>query len=495
MRNPKIDLALVGRLLRRRWQVLTAIALIGALLGVGLSFVFSPGYVASSKVLLLGDRDKDQLPGESEVATSSIVLDRTAAALGWDRTGRDLRGEVSATVDLNVIEISGAAETPERARQLTDQVTTQYVAFSGQLVGADVTAPAGRSPAELQRRIDDATNRVKQFRSSPSADAPGAEGDRVRGEIDRAQEDVRRASEDLKRVDGQSGSGSDSAAGGIAGSVIEPATLPTGPASPSMIDLVVGGALVLVVAGVFGHLVLLRLDPRLREPDEVSAALGTPVLGCVEVPCIPQAPSGSRLRRLLHDDLAWIRTDPSPMEDADTRQARYRRVLGHLRAERRAPTGPLDVLMVTVDGDTTALPAVTELVLAGTGYGPVRLVDHDGVLGDAVLREAGRRDVDHLVSAGPDLPSGDARATFEAVSVSLANPLVPDTGSSGAVLVLTLGTRDGLDLATLAAACTDAGRPLRGAVLVTPRWTDDPEGGPADSADAPSSPATAGAGA
>ncbi len=51
-------------------------------------------------------------------------------------TGRDLRSRVSAAVDMNVIEIHGAADSPEQAQQLTDQVTDEYVAFAAQISGA-----------------------------------------------------------------------------------------------------------------------------------------------------------------------------------------------------------------------------------------------------------------------------------------------------------------------------------------------------------------------
>ncbi len=54
VRYPEIDLAMVGRLIRCRWQVLTALALLGAVLGFGLSFVLSPGYVSDSKVVPAG---------------------------------------------------------------------------------------------------------------------------------------------------------------------------------------------------------------------------------------------------------------------------------------------------------------------------------------------------------------------------------------------------------------------------------------------------------
>lgn len=489
MTHPKIDLALVGRLVRRRWHALVALALLGALLGYGLSFVLSPGYVSASKILLQGERDKDQLPGESEVATSSVVLDRVAQTLGWGVTGRDLRDRVTAVVDLNVIQISGSAESPERARQLTDQVTTQYVIFSAQISGSGADPVPQRSPDELQRGIDAANSKIRQLRASPSANAPDAEGGRVRTQIERAQGDLRRALEDLSRAGRQNGA----TLSRSSGSVIEPATLPTAPASPSTIELIAAGALALAAVGVFGHLLRLRLDARLWEPEEVAAALGTPVLGRVEGSGAPNRAAGRR--GPWRDDLRWSRTDPFPAGDGPTRQARYTRALRNLRRDLpRAGEGP-EVLVLTVNGDSTALSAVTELVSAAAADGPVRLVGEDRGLLESVLAGARERGMGAMVSAGPPLPRGLARTTFEVVVVSPLRPRVPEgVGASRAVVVLTLGTLTGLELAALGVACTEADRRLFGAVLVAPRVTR-PGRAPAEPARGASDPATAGAGA
>jgi capsular polysaccharide biosynthesis protein len=501
VRQPEIDLALVGRLIRRRWRVLTALALLGALLGFGLSFALSPGYVSDSKVLLQGERDKDQLPGESEVATSSIVLDRTAEKLGGGMTGVELRDRVQATVNGNVLGIHGAAESPEQARQLTQQVTTEYVAFAAQISGVEAPTPVGPSRADLQRIVDNANNTIRRLQSSPEAASSGDDGDRIRGEVQRAESDLARATAQLDR----SGGGSDQSDPGSTtqdrptGSVIEPATLPTGQSSPTMVQLIAAGALVLAAAGVVAHLLRLRLDRRLWDADEVGAALGAPVLGCVEVPR-PSGPPRTGVSRHLHDDRRWTDVDSVPIEDARTRETRYRRIVGRVRSSRPAATGRLDLLVVMVEGDTAAVAPLAGLVRAATEDGPVRVIGADHDASSAVLRAADEAGVADRVSVEADTPLDTACTTFEVVTVSLAHPLVPDTGASAAVVVVTLGTRSGTELATVATACADAGRELVGVVPVLPRDTETPHERE-DTAEAPedipggtTDPATAGAG-
>lgn len=496
VKHQDIDFALVGRLIRHRWRVLVALALLGGLIGLGLSFVLSPGYVSDSKVLLQGERDKDALPGEAEVATSSIVLDRSAQELGWGVTGSDLRGHVSADVELNVIQIHGSASAPEEAQQLTDRVTTEYVAFAAQISGAGASSPAPPPTADLQRVVDDSNATIRRLQDSPDADSSGADGDRIRGEIARAQQDVARANAQLRQADDPDASSGSSSQVRPTGSVIQPATLPTGTSSPTMIQLIAGGAVLLVAAGILVHLVRLRLDPRLWDPDEVGAALGTDVLGSVEV-ARPAGVVPSGLSGVLHDDRRWTGTESVPIEDARTRATRLRRIVGRLRAIHPTPTGRLDVLVVVVEDDTAAVAMVPDLAVAAAEDGPVRLVGLDEDASGAVLRAAADDGVDDRVSVGPEPPPVEARTAYEVVTVSLDHLLVPDSGASPVVVVVTLGTRTGLELAGLATACADAGRDLIGVVLAVPRYVENlPDAESADDVreDGAADPAISGAG-
>ena len=57
MNETSIGLALIGRLLRKRWVVFAVLAIVGACVGAASSLVLAPGYVSTAKVLLQGQRN------------------------------------------------------------------------------------------------------------------------------------------------------------------------------------------------------------------------------------------------------------------------------------------------------------------------------------------------------------------------------------------------------------------------------------------------------
>ena len=179
-----VRLAGVARELGAWWRALAALAALGALVGFLLSFVLSPGQQASSKVVLHGQLDKNQLLTQTQIATSLAVLDPVATALGG--TGVELRDRVSAEVlDGNVLRITGTGPTAEEARALTDQVANGYVRFSAQVVAqtkdAAEAAVAQRREA-AQRNLDDLKAQMAQ--------AQRAQGDPLDGAAQIAHLDV-----------------------------------------------------------------------------------------------------------------------------------------------------------------------------------------------------------------------------------------------------------------------------------------------------------------
>ncbi|MFD9637656.1 Wzz/FepE/Etk N-terminal domain-containing protein, partial [Streptomyces violascens] len=132
MSDDTIRLVTIGRILRRRWQLLAILTVVGALVGYGTSMLFPPRYTASASVLLPGQWEERALLTQAEIATSSAVVDRAAAALGWKGVSAgELQDRVSAkTSDGNLIKISGTADTPEHAQRLCDQLAKEFVTFA-----------------------------------------------------------------------------------------------------------------------------------------------------------------------------------------------------------------------------------------------------------------------------------------------------------------------------------------------------------------------------
>ncbi|MDP8927022.1 MAG: exopolysaccharide biosynthesis protein, partial [Actinomycetota bacterium] len=296
MSDDVVRLSVVGQIVRRRWRLLTALAAVGALLGVGASLLFSPGYESASKVLLQGPREEEEVVTEAQIAMSSVVLDRTAAALGWDVTGAELRDSVTAeALDGNVIEIRGTAESPDRAQQLTDRAAQEYVAFSTQLVtgATDASAQALQERREtLQQRVAETNRRIAELEGSAAPGAPTVEGAEAGAELKRLRRTLADAMAELDDLDEREQEAKAEAAFSRAGIVVmEPAVRPSSPAEPTLVQFIAGGTVLFFLLGVVAHLVAARADRRLRSASEIAAALGSPVVGSADVPDIPDGPT------------------------------------------------------------------------------------------------------------------------------------------------------------------------------------------------------------
>ena len=191
MGDDVIRLTAIGALARRRWRILLLFALVGALVGFGLSFVLSPGHQASSKILLKGQPDKNQLLSETQIATSLAVLDHVADDLQWGVSGIELQGKVAATVlDGNVLEIAGVASTTERARALTDKAAAEYVAASNGILNdtrAATDAAARRRHDAAQKQIDDLQAKLAAAQAKPPSPDATAEVNRLTSALSTAQ--------------------------------------------------------------------------------------------------------------------------------------------------------------------------------------------------------------------------------------------------------------------------------------------------------------------
>ncbi|MFJ8811669.1 GumC domain-containing protein [Amycolatopsis thermoflava] len=421
MNDDTVRLSMIGRIVRRRWRVLAALAVLGALVGAGASLIFSPGYKATSQVLLQGAPDSSELMTETQIATSSVVLDRTAQALAWGVSGAELHDSVSAAAaDGNIVGITAEAETPEKAQLLADQVAKEYVNYSSQLIGSTADAASQiRQEQEdaLRRQVQETNDRITDL--SRRVQGVTVESVEVRTQLETLRTALTEAMAKLDQLDG----GGRQAQVVVMGS----AELPASPAPPTMIHFVAGGALVFFLLGVLGHLVGARTDRRLRNEAEIAAAVGGPLLGSVDVPVTPEhAPARPDARwwaRLLKTDEPWNLPELNASADAASREIRYRRVLSRLGDG----SGVFSrVLVLAAQDDPVARTAVAQLAAAGHGGRPelrVALIDPE-------------------------------------------RPTVPDDReAAGVLVVVSSGTRTGWELVAITEAAADAGQRVLGAVV------------------------------
>ncbi|MFI9155642.1 Wzz/FepE/Etk N-terminal domain-containing protein [Streptomyces sp. NPDC053367] len=421
MSDDTIRLVTIGRILRRRRRLLALLVVVGALVGYGTSLLFPPRYTTSASVLLPGQWEERELLTQAEIATSSVVVDRAAAALAWPGVdGGELRDQVSAkAADGNIIRISGTADTPERAQRLSDQVAQQFVAFAARLAGDNGDPAAAAGPEALRKAVEQTNRRITDL--AEAAD-PGrtVESVQARTDLEKLRTTLLEAMRKLDEADPASNKANMV--------VMGPAARPTGEAAPTRTQFVVAGALLFFLLAVVGHLTAARVSRRLRTAPEIAAALGSALLGTVDVPDERHArrPHGrdrrTALRRLLGVDTRWDVPDPQPSDGEAGRRIRYRRLCARLRD--RLPV-PRRLLVVVPEGDETGRLAAGQLVAEAGG--------------DPLLR---------------------------VVEVAVSRPLVPDRDTeSGALVLLSAGDWTAAELTGLAEACADAGHDVVGVVV------------------------------
>jgi type VI protein secretion system component VasF len=416
-----VRLALIGQVLRRRWRLLAALAVLGGVVGAGASVLFSPGYQTTSSVLLQGPRQADELLTQAEVATSSVVLDRASVTLPWHPSGADLKKQVTAsTANGNVVTITASADTAEHAQLLADQVAAQYVKYAGQLAtnsGDASVQLAGEQREALRQQVRQATQKIDDLAKTTGGDLT-VESVQARTQLEGLRSSLDQAIKVLGEADATAGSNNAVAMGN--------APAPTGQAAPTPVHFTLGGAVLFLIAGVFGHLVAFRRDTRLRHQEQIASALGTGVLAQVDVELPPANRAKAdgllgRVRWLLGADQPWLLPPVAVPAGAAQRDVRNRRVLEQVDA------GARGVLLLVPEDDTSA--------------------------GTAAERLAG-------VADRMSVPARVCR-------VSPERPLVPD-GDDVTVVVTSPGIRIDWELVDLAAACAEAGREIAGVVVTHP---------------------------
>ncbi|MFI6436640.1 Wzz/FepE/Etk N-terminal domain-containing protein [Streptomyces sp. NPDC050759] len=421
MNEDTIRLVTIGRMLRRRWRLLVTLAMVGALVGYGTSVLFPPRYTASASVLLPGQWEERALLTQVDVATSSTVVDKAATALDWSGvSGTDLRDRVSAKAsDGNIIKISGTADTPKRAQQLSDEVAQQFVTFAARVSGGSTGSAAATGTEALRKQVEETNRRISDL--AKEAD-PGQSVESVQART--ALESLRSSLEDAMQKLDQADPATDKAGMVVMG----PAPRPTGEEPPTRVQLIAGGALLFFLFAVIGHLVAARMNRRLRTEPEIAAALGSAVLGTVDVPGERGAQRregrGPRawIRRFLGVDTRWDLPVPQRSGDEADRRIRYRRVCARLREQL---PNPRRLLVVVPDGDEIARRAAGQLVAEAKSDPQLRMVE-----------------------------------------VSVDRPTVPDrVNESGAVVVLSAGSWTAEELAGIAEACADGRHEVVGVVV------------------------------
>ncbi len=263
---------------RRRWLI-TGIAGLVAAAALGVSLFQRPVYTAEATVLV-DLPQQGATPAVPDMGTEKKIVDSASVAdlvLEADRVKASVPAllaglSVNVPVDTSILDISYTDADPEVARRGAQGFADAYLGFRLRqlLAGSQATR------ASLERNIAGVTAQLNRVSRRADA-ATGAQAKVIL--TTRATTLVTELTQLAQQM--QALPTPEAIA---AGEVIQPATTPTVPSSPNRIlDLVLGLFLGLIL-GVGVALVVDRADDRIREPGDLTAALGTRVIGVVPPP-------------------------------------------------------------------------------------------------------------------------------------------------------------------------------------------------------------------
>lgn len=495
-------------ILRRRWRVVLAVTLIGLLAALGYVAVTPKSYTATAAVsinpITLNPFDNsariDQLvnaSNELQVMTSSKVAERAAKILGTTANPASLLKQVSVIVPPNsqVLSVSYAASSAAGAAAGANAFAVGYLQFRGDTAVSKANSIAAVLNKRIQALQSEITIADTKIALSPPSSAVHQDNLIFRDVLTKQVGDLRTQEAALSSLNVSPGD------------VIQTANPPGSPSAPKIPLIVAAGAVLGLLAGLVIAFVRDRRDRTVKNPADLSADVGAPVLAIV--------PAGGRHLRGLEDLVALSRPDSVEAE-------MYRRLRAKLLI--RSDRSPLHSLLILGGESATRrveLGANLAVSLAQTGQRVVLLsLDaeeaplHDlfrvggdrglaNVLLDGMPLSAAVQPVGHIPNLAV-LPTGQsndgvtdaiaAGALRTVVSnlrdydlVIMVGPPVAKVGDvlpvaaavDGVLVAAEQNRTSGLDLGDLSAELRQVGAPLVGSTLITRRSRRSGRGRPA----------------
>lgn len=479
MAEQSLDLRSLLSVLRRRRGVLIGAALLGASIGLTLAFLHPPMYTSSSLVLLPpkttdANQAAELVKTDLKVATSAAVLRPAAESLRPPMSPRALAKQVDVTAATPlVLEITGLADDPQRAEEISRMVANSEVAY---VTEAAISVPSARRAAmdarrkelnaaleEVDLQIADTTARLQ--REDPNGSPGRADATalaKLTAQRSRLVLEVNDVSSTIEALQPS----------GFA-SVIQKA-------SPAERTGLVGRSLLATFAGlvvaliITANLVVLlnRRDRRLHYRDDIADAVGSPVVASVH----------SQVAESVADWISLFRGYNPGTVDAWA----WRQALRHLmpsespggggRQPNEKAARPRPIVVVTLSGDPRALAAGPQLATFAASIG-VRtqltgLQRHE----DAAALWAACSSLEQSEDPVPRLRVngrvGGARQVDLAVALAVLDRQEPELAeipdAAVVVLALSAGSATAEELARVAMTVDDAGASIQGIVVADP---------------------------
>src|SRR5664279_3313198 len=160
-RGTSVDLSDYIRVLRKRWRLITACALI-ALMSAALVTILTPRTYSAQVQLFVAAQDQNsantayqgglfsqqRVKSYADIVNSPPVMSAVIAQLGLSTTTHQLSSRVSASapLDLSLINITAKDGSAQRAQSIANATGTQFAQF---VTGIERTNPAAPPPVKV----------------------------------------------------------------------------------------------------------------------------------------------------------------------------------------------------------------------------------------------------------------------------------------------------------------------------------------------------------
>jgi capsular polysaccharide biosynthesis protein len=343
-----VSLAFIRAAIRRSASLVCALALVGLLIGLGVSVTDPPAYQASTSLLLTYGPYENALSAPND--DQAIAQSRTVAGLALHQLG--LRQSVSSflaaytvtIVSNRVLQITASAPSGNDAVSRANAVATAFLRFRVRELEAEqnlVLASLNQQIDQAKQKINTIGNQISQLNTQAASSQRRARLSVLQGEHSQAVGVLTTLEQTT-----QANPAASATALAVKGSVVLDAAtpMPHSRLKPLLFDAVVG--LVLGLAVGLGIVVVRALcSDRLRRRDDVAHALGAPVQLSV---------GPVRLSR-------WL---PGKRGLAAAQDVKVERVTAHLaHALPPSPAGAATLAVIPVDDPQVAALALVSLAL------------------------------------------------------------------------------------------------------------------------------------
>ena len=299
------------RILRRRWRLIAALCLLGAVLG-GATMRLADGdqtlYRATHTLAANGSGVN--LDQAAALAVTGAVPDRVAARVGGTSAGLAAQIRVVARREVSFIEVTALGSDPVRTTALADafaeELALYMTEFRNQSATTELAAAEDRlvqvqtELAQEQAALAAALDPVQQAAIGARIEALQAETAQIEAQIDRLRATTEGAtvlqtvsSAEPVPINGPEFRALFETASSAGTSEADVSAAVSGGSQLGLLPRLVLGGILGLLAGVVTAIVLERLDPRLHSKAEVESTFGWPVI--TEIPPLSRSQQQERV--------------------------------------------------------------------------------------------------------------------------------------------------------------------------------------------------------